>query len=183
MRYSDITEADLATLAHLLPRRAADLVRVVGAADAAALLNALPGVVFVVPKRAAVRDGSFAAHRGAARRWKTLCSVVSAGAAEAIAGYYGGNALEVPTCHQLRVEKRNRWLRERFDALTSTRQAAPGVRAMSRTQAVYELGLELVERWGEAMSAQGIENALDSTGPAAASRRTGPASAQTELFS
>ena len=47
MRYSDITEADLATLAHLLPRRAADLVRVVGAADAAALLNALPGVVFV----------------------------------------------------------------------------------------------------------------------------------------
>ena len=27
--------------------------------------------------------------------------------AEAIAGYYGGNALEVPTCHQLRVEKRN----------------------------------------------------------------------------
>lgn len=171
MRLQTITADDLASLGHLLPRSGVDLVRCVGLQAALALLNGLPGAVMTCPKTAT-------ANRHAMRRWGQLVQVLgSAQAMRALAEQYGGGPLEVPTCHQLRLEKRNRWLRDRFDALTTA--AGPG---LSRNAAVYELGLELVQA-GQCMTHQGIENVLDNPGPAAAAARAGDARrAQATLF-
>lgn len=172
MRLQTLTAADLASLGHLLPRSGVDLVRCVGLQAALALLNGLPGVVMTMPK---TPD----ANRHAARRWGQLAQVMGSAAVPALAAQYGGGPLEVPTCHQLRLEKRNRWLRERFDVLTANAGAGPG---LSRNAAVYELGLELAQA-GLCMTHQGIENVLDNPGPAAAAARAGDArTAQAALF-
>lgn len=176
MRLQTITAADLASLGHLLPRSGVDLVRCIGLQAALEILNGLPGAVMTMPKTPANNPH-------AARRWAQLVQVTgSAQAVRELAAQYGGGPLEVPTCHQLRLEKRNRWLRERFDALTAGNSATKPGPAMSRNAAVYELGLELAQA-GECMTHQGIENVLDNPGPAAAAARAGDArSAQAVLF-
>ena len=170
MRLQTLTAADLASLGHLLPRSGVDLVRCVGLQAALALLNGLPGVVMTMPKTAD-------ANPHARRRWAQLVQLMGVAAVAALAAQYGGGPLEVPTCHQLRLERRNRWLRDRFDAYT----ASTGL-GLSRNGAVYELGLDLAQA-GLCMTHQGIENVLDNPGPAAAAARAGDArTAQAVLF-
>ena len=185
MQLDHITPADLAELGHLLPSNGADLVRCIGVPAALALLNGLPGAVMVMPKAEAP------AHRCGPSRWAMLQSVVGPGAMPALAAQYGGAVLDVPVCHQLRTERRNRWLRARFDALTSPHgphgphdpHSPPGAGCMrSKAQAVYELGLELAAR-GQVMSSRGIEGVIDSAGPSAAASRDAQRGAlQPELF-
>lgn len=122
---------DLRALAHLLPPSAVELARAVGAEAAAALMRELPGVQILVPRRAD-------ANPAGARRHAQLAAIVGADAMPALLAHYGGGALDIPLCVAAAVEKRNRWIRARFDFLTSRRGGA-----ISRRQAVYELGLEL----------------------------------------
>lgn len=122
---------DLRSLAHLLPPSAAELARAIGAEAAAALMRELAGVQILVPRRAD-------ANPAGRRRHAQLEAIVGPRAMPALLANYGGNALDIPVCLAAVVEKRNRWIRARFDHLTSR---AGG--AISRRQAVYELGLEL----------------------------------------
>jgi hypothetical protein len=161
MRYADLTADDLQALVHLLPRTAAELISVVGVSDALALLNTMPGVTLTVPKREAQFLPAVAR-----RRWSLVTSLISETGAQSLARHMGGLPLQIATCHQLRVEKRNRWLRAQFDELTS---ASGG--GLSRNQAVYELGVLLAEAFGECLSAGGIERALDTPGPEAVAAR------------
>lgn len=161
MRYADLTADDLKDLAHLLPRTAVELVAIVGVPDALVLLNTMPGVKLTVPKRDPQHLPVVAR-----RRWSLVTNLVSADSARALAQHLGGLPLEIATCHQLRIEKRNRWLRATFDYITS-----PAGGGLSRNQAVYELGISLAEAFGECLSAGGIERALDTPGPEAAAAR------------
>ncbi|MCU0963566.1 MAG: hypothetical protein MUF08_00580 [Burkholderiaceae bacterium] len=162
----DLVAADLHELAHLLPPSAADLVRAVGQDAAAALMHRLAGVQLQVPR-----------HRNAnpagARRWAQLEAVIGDAATEALARNHGGEVLDVPTCLALLVEKRNRWLRARFDWLTSS--SGPGL-PMSGRAAVYEIGIELVAA-GRGMTYRQIERVLQEPG-----RHGAAAEQQLDLF-
>lgn len=126
-----LTAYDVRELAHLLPPSALELVRAIGPDAAVALIGGLPGVQLVVPKYAA-------ANPAGARRWAQLAQLVGADVMPHLVAVYGGGQLDVPTCAALLLEKRNRWLRRRFDDLT-----APAGPTLSRRSAVYELGIEL----------------------------------------
>jgi hypothetical protein len=152
-----LTEADLAELAHLLPYNAQQLVQRIGAAAAVALLNRWPGVTFVMPKGTSNAAG--------AARWAQLVGIVGAEATEILARWAGGDVLKIPTCDQLRTEKRNRWIRARYDAIT-----APAGGGYSKAVAVHLLGMELAAD-GHVVSYRGIERVLDTPGPLAAAVR------------
>ena len=144
----------MATLGHLLPPSAVVLLACAGALPGLALLNAWPGVSVIMPKHAAATPAG-------ARRWAQIAAVVGQAAMPALAALYGGNVLDVPTCAQLRTEKRARWLRQRFDQL--------GAAGLNKTQAVQQLGIELAQMGsaggagsgGHLMSYRAIEISLD----------------------
>jgi hypothetical protein len=137
----DIAQTDLVELGHLLPPSGLELVRTIGPRAAVALMRGLPGVQLVVPKHEH-------ANPAGARRWAQLAEIVGAPQMPGLAAIYGGGLLDVPSCKALINEKRNRWLRRRFDELT-TRPVEPiaaepsSIPPMSKRQAVFELGLEL----------------------------------------
>lgn len=164
MRAADLSADDLRTLGHLLPRAALDLLRVAGEADGLALLNGCPGVVVDVPKSAY--------GRGSGGVWQAMTAALSPEALGAIVRHYGGTTLELPTCNQLRVERRNRWVRAQFDRLTAPAQGH------SRAQAVALLARQAPAELGEVLSAAGISRVLDNPGPAAAVTRAAPADQQ-----
>lgn len=171
MSADHITAADLATLGHLLPYTAVELVQGLGVDGALALLNGLPGVVINVP---------LTPHstRLAAKRWAQILAVVGEATMARLVALHGGRPLDVPTCHQLRLERRNRWIRARFDALTATAPVTAPVTApaassdgpLNRTAALYELSIELAAL-GHTVSARGLEQIIDSTGPEASASR------------
>lgn len=142
-----LTEAALTELAHLLPPSAAAMQRTLGTPAALALLNGLPGVQLLVPKRP---DSSLAA----LRRWELLQGLVGEAAMPAVVALYGGNMLEVPICGALLREMRNRWLRARFDELLRHELC------QTKAAAVYELGIELAGA-GCAMTYRQIEMCID----------------------
>jgi hypothetical protein len=155
---------DLRHLAHLLPPSAAELARVVGPDAAAALMRELPGTQVLIPRRSD-------ANPAGARRYAQLESIVGAAAMPALLAHYGGNALDIPLCVAAAVEKRNRWIRSRFDHLTSRKGGR-----LSRRQAVYELGLELASvRRG--LTYRQIERAIE-----ASDAEAGKPAPQEELF-
>lgn len=168
----EIDVADLQALAHLLPPSAVELVRAVGPQAACALLRELPGVQVFVPKHQA-------ANAAGARRWEQLSRIVGAGAMPGLLRHYGGNVIDIPLCLAATVEKRNRWIRSRFDELTNPRGAN-----LSKRSAVYEIGLEIATvRRG--MTYRQIERAIDSadsTDSTAAEAAAEAESPQTTLF-
>jgi hypothetical protein len=167
MSANHITADDLAALGHLLPYSAMELVQGLGVDGALALLNGLPGVVIKVPL-------SHTSSRLHAKRWAQIVAVVGENTMARLVALRGGQLLEVPTCHQLRMERRNRWIRARFDAMTGT---AAGDEPMTRTAAIYELGRELAAA-GQVITYRGLEQVIDSNGPALAASRQ----AQRTLF-
>jgi len=139
---------DLVHLSHMLPPTALTLVRVAGVDAALALLRTWPGIRFPCPKHPSANDAG-------ARRWQQLADVVGEAAMGPITAHYGGSDLEIPLCVALLAEKRNRWIRARFDDLVSPRLAClPG------TAAVTELGLALAEA-GQALDWRQIMRILD----------------------
>lgn len=148
----DITVADLQDLGHLLPPGARELQRAVGPAVTVALIRVWPGQQILVP-----RDPGVSAR--AARRWAQIEAVVGAEAMPAIQGLYGGHAMEVPVCKALLLEKRNRWIRSYFDALTTSRPGEPG---MTKGDAVHEIVMALaMARMG--VTYRQVERAIDSS--------------------
>lgn len=130
-----VEPADLVELAHLLPPSAVTLIRVVGAPAALALMQNRPGVLFTVPLRSDANPAGVA-------RWRLLADAVGIEVIEAemlaLTAHYGGGVLEVPVCRDLILHKRNRWIRARFDQLTSLRGPA-----LSAWGAVQEINLAL----------------------------------------
>lgn len=128
-----LTVASLDEVGHLLPPTARTLVRRLGVVTALALLNRLPGAQLPVPKGPGNNaDG--------ARRWARIAEVVGEAAMPAIAEHWGGDMLDVPLCLQALDEQRNRWMRRRYDELTSLRGPA-----LSSYHALEELQLTLAE--------------------------------------
>lgn len=126
---SDIRACDLTEFASLVPPSGRELLRLLGERAALALLNAWPGVQVPVPKR---RDAN--AH--GARRWAQIAAIVGDESMTALAAALGGNVMEVPTCNDLRIARRNHVVRQQFDELT-----APHGGGLSKAAAVQELVL------------------------------------------
>lgn len=131
-----VEPADLRELAHLLPPSAVTLIRVAGEAPALALMQGWPGVLFNVPLRGD-------ANRAGVARWRLLADAVGEAAMPALMAHYGGGLLEVPVCRDLILRKRNRWIRRRFDDLTSLQGPA-----LSAWAAVQEINLALSQSGG-----------------------------------
>jgi hypothetical protein len=127
-----VEATDLVRHADWLPPSAHTLVRVAGAAAALHLMQQFPGVQFIVPRR---RD----ANADGAARWQTLAAVVGEGAMPAIVAHYAPGVLDVPTCRELLLHKRNQWIRQRFDALTA------GAQALSAYGAAQAINLALAQ--------------------------------------
>lgn len=161
--HAPLTEADLSgPLAQWLPASAVQLVRALGVGAALALLNHYPGVQIPnVPKHPS-------ANPHGARRWAALADVMGEDGMRTLAAAYGGGGLDVPNCHQLRVQRRNAHLRTQFDQLTAS---APAGQGLSKARAVEALVLALAPiTWRQ------VEQILDTPTPG-----TQP-SAQTALF-
>ena len=147
--------ADLVALAHQLPPTGVELVRVLGAAPALALLQRWPGVQMVVPMPLHTYTGSAAAWLPhATQRWDELQAVIGELAMPELVKRWGGQPLDVPICHLLLNEKRDRWIRRYFDALT----AEPG--KLSAAKAQREISLALSEA-GQPMTTREIGRTLD----------------------
>ena len=131
-----VTPDDLVHLAAWLPPTAATLIRLLGDLPALQLLRALPGVQIPVPLH---RN----ANRGGARRWAMLASVVGEAAMPALVAHWGGSVLDVPVCRDLITEKRNHWIRGRFDDLAAS--AASGGTGLSAYGALQEINLALAQ--------------------------------------
>lgn len=165
-----IEREDLVLLAWLLPDAVNNLVRVAGIDAALALLVRWPGVQYPVPK---YKDSNAAG----TQRWDELAAIVGEAAMAAIAGYYGGSELVIPTCQRLLAHKRHRWMRERYDDLTD-----PHGPALSGHDAVRELGLALAEA-GIPTGHRQIEIALNRAEAAAPAPSSATARAdQRDLF-
>jgi hypothetical protein len=152
-----VEQADLAPLGHLLPPAAVTLLRVLGPVPALALLRAWPGVQVPVPKHPDKRAGGV-------RRWAEIAEVVGDAAMPALAGHWGGSLLDIPLCTHLLAEKRNRWLRERFDELTNVRGAG-----ISGYHAIQELCLALAEA-GQPLNYREVQRVLQREDALAAER-------------
>lgn len=151
-----LTEADLVELQHLLPPTALALVRCAGHGAAARLLATWPGVLYPCPKFPnANADG--------ARRWAQLSEVVGEEAMPGLAAEFGGSFIDVPTCRSALVEKRNRWIRARFDALVDAVHG-PGLSAI---QAQREIAIALAQA-GQALVSRELERVVNRADQAAA---------------
>lgn len=106
-----VSEEDLCELAEWLPPTARDLIEALGRAPALALLRELPGAQLVIPLREA-------ANAAGAQHWAELAEIVGAGVMPVLCSRWGGAPLDVPTCAELLLEKRSRWIRSRFNYLT-----------------------------------------------------------------
>lgn len=156
----DITVADLQALGHLMPPTARSMVRELGPAATEALIRTWPGQEIPVPRHRNANDAG-------ARRWAQIEAVVGPEAMPRVAGAYGGSMLDIPSCKALLLEKRNRWIRRRFDELTARGAAQPG---MSKREAVRDIVLALLlSRRG--LTYREVEKVVDASdrtgGPAA----------------
>lgn len=133
-----LTPDDLRAVWSLLPYTAQALTGCIGAEAACALLNARPGCSFLVPKHAN-------ANAAGARRWAELAEIVGEPEMVKLATRWGGDVLDVPTCHDARTELRRRAIRAMFDRLTT-------VERLTGKQAIYEIGLKFAP-----ISSRGIE--------------------------
>lgn len=131
-----VEAADLVRHAEWLPPTANTLIRVAGSTAALALMQQCPGVQFVVPKHPD-------ANAAGAERWRQLAAIAGEAAMPAIAAEYAPGVLDVPTCRDLLLHKRNCWIRERFDALTA-RPAGDG-RSLSAYAAAQAINLALAQ--------------------------------------
>lgn len=106
-----------------------------------------PGVQVPVPLGTSNPQG--------AKRWADIAAVIGADAMPTIAAHWGGSVLDVPTCKDLLVEKRNRWVRDRFDHLVS----AHG-HALSAFQATAEICLALAQA-GQPITHREVEKTIN----------------------
>lgn len=164
-----VTPDDLVHLADWLPPTAVTLIRLLGDLQALQLMRRLPAVQMVVPLH---RN----ANRGGARRWAMLAGVVGESAMPALVAHWGGSVLDVPVCRDLIVEKRNRWIRARFDDLTTS--AHSGGAGLSAYAALQEINLALAQTgWPFTLrEVQKVVNAAPAT-----STNPAPATAQALL--
>lgn len=110
------------------PRRAADLVRLVGLEAAAALIAAWPGQDYPVPVSAASRN------RMGQRRYAQLAEVIGDAAAQRIVAAYAGTTLSVPNCTEALRALRHDEIRAEADRLFAE--------GYSLREAVFELGIK-----------------------------------------
>jgi hypothetical protein len=128
---SPIREEDLGQFAHLVTPSGAQLLRSLGRKDGLVLINRLGGCQLVVPKGPTNNPAG-------ARLWAHLCSAMGEPVVQKLAAAHGGEGLEVPTLHALRVARRNAALCTEFDRLTARPPAGEG---LSKARAVQQLGL------------------------------------------
>lgn len=145
---AQVTLQDLEELAHLLPPTAHALVRCAGPAGAVALLQTWPGVLFPCPKHPQ-------ANAEGARRWAQIAEVAGEAAMPGLVAEYGGSLVDVPTCKTLLVEKRNRWIRARFDDLVN-----PHSGAMTAAAALREVAIALAQA-GQPMTSRELEKIVN----------------------
>jgi len=115
---------NLEGMEHLLPRTARTLIAVIGLSATNALIRAMPGVVFPVPKRK-TRMGE--------ARFEELAECIGTEAAEALCRHYGGESLEIPTCRTAMRELFHRQLRAEFDRISSGHSAGYAVARLAAT--------------------------------------------------
>lgn len=142
---TQVTEQDLGDLVAWVPPGAAEMVRVLGARLTVRLINLWPGVALAVP----MPDSRHAS--GMARRAE-LAAALGPEDAAALCVAWGGQVLLLPVMRSLLREKRQRWLRTEFDALSAL--------GMTRVRAVTVLGLRLAAA-GQSMTSRQISSALD----------------------
>ncbi|MCA0175199.1 MAG: hypothetical protein LCH73_02760 [Proteobacteria bacterium] len=142
--------ADLAALGHLLPPTAQTMRRVLGDDATAILINQRAGVQLRIPLHRA-------ANTAGAERWAALAYLIGDDATAAAAAQWGGGLLDVPLCQRLVAERRDRWLRARYDQLTSPHGAR-----LSANAAIHQLAVALAHG-GQPFTAREIEKALTRT--------------------
>jgi hypothetical protein len=138
----DFTPESLLAVRDLLPKIGLELVDMLGADAAAAILNARPGCQICIPKHAD-------RHPAGAIRWAELAEIVGEEGMRTLAARWGGDEIEIPTCNAARAELRDRAIRAEFDRLTSGE-------GMSGKRAVYEIGIKFAP-----ISSRAIENILN----------------------
>lgn len=112
--YSPLTVADLENgMQAYLPPSGQALVNAVGAEAALLLLSKYPGVL--IPNVPKTPNGN----PHGARRWAALSELIGETAMCRLADTYGGVCLSVPTCKELRIERRNRAVIAEFDRLSA----------------------------------------------------------------
>ncbi|BEP69690.1 MULTISPECIES: Mor transcription activator family protein [unclassified Variovorax] len=145
-RLAPLSEADLSDFRHLMPETVRNLVSCIGAHAALALLNAWPGVEVKVPLYPN-------ANPAGARRWSLMAEIVGEVAMQLLSKNYGGTSLVIPTCKQVRDEKRNRLIRHDFDHLTAK---PPNGLGLSKSDAIQEVGMRHAP-----ISARAVESILN----------------------
>ncbi|KIP18139.1 mor transcription activator family protein [Burkholderia sp. MSHR3999] len=125
---------NLGDVEHLLPRTARTLIAVIGLPATNALIRAMPGVVFPVPKRK-TRSGE--------ARFEELAEVIGVEAAEKLCKHFGGESLDIPTCRDAVREMFHRQLRSEFDQITRAHSA---VFAVSRLAASHRMSSRQIWR-------------------------------------
>lgn len=110
LRAVTVHEADL-------PPGARNLIRLLGWADAAALIDTLGGIPFPVPKG---EDNN----PGGAARFAQLAELVGEDGARAIVAEYGGDRLLIPNCRRALARARMRAMRESYDAGATAEEVA-----------------------------------------------------------
>jgi hypothetical protein len=143
-----LTVDDLRELAHLAPAGALDLAGAIGAGPAVALMLGLGGAQVMVPKHPNH-------NRAGARTWAQLAEIVGDDAMPRLAARYGGFFLDVPLCTRLLAEKRDSWVRNRFDQLTHSKGPA-----LSAREAVRTIGLDLAGA-GKPLTYRAIERIIN----------------------
>ncbi|WP_160795915.1 Mor transcription activator family protein [Craterilacuibacter sinensis] len=114
MKLDDVTE--------LLPESIRDIAQLIGFPAALALVQAMGGTTFKVPK-GRTPEGI------ALFQW--VSEIIGQREAGVIARHYGGSVIYIPRCYDALLELRDRELRARFDSLTTGQSANISVRELA----------------------------------------------------
>lgn len=143
MDFNKMTAQDMRDFWHVVPESSRLMRDNISESVWLALHNTCAGASFTVPKHS---------QRRCARKWGQLASVLGEEGTQQLAHHYGGEVLQVPVLRAVHVVQRSRWLRRRFQELTTQQGMKPGA-------AVLALCIEL-NAAGQPMTARQIMASL-----------------------
>lgn len=143
MDFNKVTAQDVRDFWHLVPESSRLMRDNISESAWLALHNTCAGATFTVPKHS---------HRRGSRKWGQLAAVLGEEGTQQLAHHYGGEVIQVPVLRAIQVAQRTRWLRQRFQELTTRQGMKPGA-------AVLALCIEL-NAAGQPMTARQIMASL-----------------------
>ncbi|RQZ74817.1 MULTISPECIES: Mor transcription activator family protein [Burkholderia] len=126
---------NLLEVQHLLPKSIRSIMALIGPEATGRLIETMAGVAMLVPK------GRNTFGRA---RFESIAECIGQEAAEKLSKHFGGEVIEVATCHHALVELRRRKIRDEFNALSREYSARQTINILARTHGMSNRQIRVI---------------------------------------